>query len=52
MIELLNSLMVARAEGNIRKLLKKYYLIDVSIIDDFLLTDTTPAEQIDVMAIF
>ena len=52
MIELLNSLMVARAEGNISKLLKKYYRIDLLIIDDFLLTDTTPTEQKDLMEIF
>jgi DNA replication protein len=52
MIELLNSLMVARTKGNISKLLKKYYRIDLLIIDDFLLTDTTPTEQKDLMEIF
>ena len=52
MVELLNSLSVARAEGNISKLLKKFYRIDLLIIDDFLLTDTTSAEQKDLMEIF
>jgi DNA replication protein len=52
MIELLNSLMVACAEGNISKLLKKYYRIDLLIIDDFLLTDTTLTEQKNLMEIF
>lgn len=52
MIELLSNLSTARIEGNIRKLYKQYGSVDLLIIDDFLLTDTTANEQRDLMEIF
>ena len=50
--ELLSDLSLARIEGNIRKQLTLYEKIDLLIIEDFLLTDTTPNEQKDLMEIF
>ena len=52
MTDLLETLSTARIEGNIRKALKKYVNIDLLIIDDFLLSDTTSLEQKDLMEIF
>ena len=52
MIELLSNLSTARIEGNIRRLYKQYGTVDLLVIDDFLLTDTTANEQKDLMEIF
>ena len=52
MIELLSNLSTARIEGNIRKLYRQYGTLDLLVIDDFLLTDTTANEQRDLMEIF
>lgn len=52
MIELLSNMSTARIEGNIRKLYIQYGSVDLLIIDDFLLTDTTANEQRDLMEIF
>lgn len=52
MIELLSNLSTARIEGNIRRLYRQYGTVDLLVIDDFLLTDTTSNEQKDLMEIF
>lgn len=52
MTELFIDLQHARIEGDIRKTLRSYEKIDLLIIDDFLLTDTTEKEQKDLMEIF
>ena len=52
MTELLSNLAIARIEGDIRKLYKNYGTIDLLVVDDFLLSDTTPNEQKDLMEIF
>ena len=52
MIELLSNMSTARIEGNIRKLYIQYGSVDLLIIHDFLLTDTTANEQRDLMEIF
>ena len=52
MIELLSNMSTARIEGNIRKFYIQYGSVDLLIIDDFLLTDTTANEQRDLMEIF
>ncbi|MBQ9037280.1 MAG: IS21-like element helper ATPase IstB [Erysipelotrichaceae bacterium] len=52
MIELLSNLSTARIEGNVGRLYKQYGNVSLLVIDDFLLTDTTPNEQKDLMEIF
>lgn len=52
MTELMSDLMIARAEGTIRKVMKQIEKVDLLIIDDFLLVDTTLTEQKDLMEIF
>jgi len=52
MIELLSYLSTARIEGNVGRLYKQYGNVSLLVIDDFLLTDTTPNEQKDLMEIF
>jgi DNA replication protein DnaC len=52
MTELFIDLKYARIEGDIRKTLRSYEKVDLLIIDDFLLTDTTDKEQKDLMEIF
>ena len=45
MIELLSNLSTARFEGNVGRLYRQYGNVDLLVIDDFLLTDTTANEQ-------
>ncbi len=52
MIELLSNLSTARFEGNVGRLYRQYGNVDLLVIDDFLLTDTTANEQRDLMEIF
>ncbi len=50
--ELLSDLSLARIEGDIRKQYRFYNRLDLLVIDDFLLTETTVGEQKDLMEIF
>ena len=51
MIELLSDLEISKIQGNYRQFLKQLGKLDVLIIDDFLLSTTTPHEQQDLMEV-
>ncbi len=49
--ELLNDLMIAKAEGTQKKLLKQYFKVDLLILDEWLLRPLTTAESMDILEI-